>query len=70
MAGIKKQKHAQECLTLNVKEAAAVIGIGYMAMYDLCRRTDFPAIRVGRRILIPRGALMRWLETQAGSRSN
>jgi len=33
-------------------------------VYALVNRADFPKIRVGRKILIPRDALMRWLDAQ------
>lgn len=55
-----------EKLTYSVKEAAAVVGIGYIGMYDLCHRDDFPAIRIGKRIVIPKDGLQRWLVRQSG----
>lgn len=39
-------------------------GIGRNTVYALVNRADFPKIRVGRRILIPRDALNRWLDKQ------
>lgn len=32
--------------------------------YALVNRADFPKIRVGRKILIPRDAFLRWLDAQ------
>ena len=55
-----------EKLTYSVKEAAAVVGIGYIGMYQLCNREDFPAIRIGKRIVIPKDGLQRWLARQSG----
>ncbi len=51
---------------LNVPEAAAVLGVSCKAMYDMVHREGFPVVRVGRRFLIPRKALLDWLERQAG----
>ena len=47
--------------TLTVEEAARVLGIGRSAAYIAARRGDLPAIRIGRRYLIPRVALERML---------
>lgn len=55
-----------EKLTYNAKEAAAALGIGLLGVYDLCNRSDFPAIRIGRRIVIPVDGLKRWLARQSG----
>ena len=54
-----------EKIALNVKEAAALLGISRPTMYQLCRRDDFPALRVGNRTLISRAGLERWVEQQA-----
>lgn len=50
-----------ERLTLSVLEAARIAGIGKNSMYEAVRRGDFPSIRVGRRMLIPRSAFLRIL---------
>ena len=48
-------------LTLTVREAASVAGLGLNSMHEALRRGDFPSIRVGRRLLIPRAAFERIL---------
>ena len=53
--------------THNVREVADILGICLPAVYELCGRKDFPAIRVTpRRIIIPVDGLQRWLEEQSG----
>ena len=52
-------------LTLNVTEAARLIGINKNAVYALCKTPGFPAIELGRRVLIPREALEVWLNEKA-----
>ena len=42
-------------LTLTVEEAAASLGISRASAYEAVRRGEIPAIRIGRRILVPRG---------------
>jgi len=48
-------------LTLTVEEAAASLGISRASAYEAVRRGEIPAIRIGRRILVPRAALERFL---------
>lgn len=56
-------------IALNVSEAAALLGISRPTMYQLCRRDDFPALRVGNRTLISKAGLERWVEQQAEVRA-
>lgn len=49
--------------TLTVEEAARCLGIGRSGAYAAARAGEIPVIRVGRRLLVPRAALDRWLET-------
>jgi excisionase family DNA binding protein len=48
-------------LTLTVEEAAATLGISRASAYEAVRRGEIPAIRIGRRVLVPRVALDRLL---------
>lgn len=56
-------------LALNSKEAAAALGISLPTFYELSGRSDFPVIRVGRRVLVPVDGLRRWLDEQSGGQS-
>jgi excisionase family DNA binding protein len=51
-----------ERLTLTVEEAAVILGISRAFAYDAVRRGEIPAIKIGRRILVPKLALNRLLE--------
>lgn len=51
-------------IALNVTEAAEALGVSRPTVYQLCRRADFPAARVGGRVLIPKSKLQAWLEKQ------
>lgn len=53
-------------LNYTVKEAANAARVSLPTMYEWCKRTDFPALKVGRKILIPIAPFQRWLEVQAG----
>jgi len=48
-------------LTLTADEVAEILGIGRSAVYESIRRGDLPALRFGRRIVVPREALLRLL---------
>ena len=48
-------------LTSSVEEAAAALGIGRRLAYEAIARGELPAIRVGRRLLVPRVALAAML---------
>lgn len=48
-------------IALSVSDAAAALGISRPTMYTLMHRADFPVVRVGRRVLIPKAALEAWL---------
>lgn len=50
---------------MSVNDAAEAIGVSRPTMYQLIERTDFPKIRVGRRIIIPRRSFEEWLEKEA-----
>lgn len=49
-------------LTMTVSEVAAALKIGRGLAYEAVRRGEIPAIRVGRRLLVPRRALEKLLE--------
>ena len=51
-------------LALRPKEAAAALGIGNNAIYELCARQDFPTLKIGNKIIIPVDGLRRWLVSQ------
>ena len=52
-----------EKLTVSVEEAARLLGIGRGTAYELARQGKLPgALRLGRRIVVSRQALERFLE--------
>lgn len=54
-------------LCLKPKEAAPLLGVSAPVVYELCHRPDFPAIRVGRSIVIPVDQLREWLAQQSAA---
>jgi excisionase family DNA binding protein len=51
-----------ERFTYSVTEAAAVLGISRTLAYELVARGELPHVRFGRRVLVPRKALMGLVE--------
>lgn len=54
--------NSDESLVLTPVETAKLLRIGRATVYEQIRLGTIPSIRMGRRILIPRAALMRKLE--------
>lgn len=48
----------------DVQELAEKLGVGMSKARELTRRPDFPAIRLGRRVIIPVDRLRDWLNRQ------
>lgn len=56
-----------ERITLTVEEAGERLGISRSLAYELVRRGELPAVRLGRRIVVPRQAIERVLDPAAAS---
>ncbi|MHB1486639.1 MAG: helix-turn-helix domain-containing protein [Acidimicrobiales bacterium] len=56
------EERPQQRLTMTVEEAATALGISRATAYEAVSRGEIPAIRIGRRILIPKVALEKLLE--------
>ena len=55
-----------EPVLLTVREAAKILRISADLAYTLVRVGALPVLRLGeRRVVIPREALLRWIQTQA-----
>ena len=52
-------------LTLKAREAAEVLRISKSKVYELARSESFPAVRIGKRVVIPRDKLIQWMNAQA-----
>ena len=63
---MKDPDKTENRMTLTIKETASLLGISLPTCYALANREDFPALRFGRKILVNRDGLTRWLEKQTG----
>lgn len=60
----KSRKPDLEPLVYNVAEIASLMDINLISAYELAKQEDFPSIRIGRRLIIPKQAFHQWLDQQ------
>lgn len=51
---------------INVEELAQVLKISKTRAYELVKMQGFPAVKLGKRILVPTDALVQWLNANLG----
>lgn len=49
-------------LFLNAETVANVLGIVMSSAYKLMKEKDFPALRVGNRLIVPKEKFIAWVE--------
>ena len=63
----KLQGETEYRLTITVPQMAKLINLNLTSSYELCRRADFPKLKIGKRIIVPIIPFLAWLENQAKS---
>ena len=53
-------------LFLNAAMVAQVLGVSPASSYELMHEKDFPALRIGKRIVVPKEAFIQWVEQHTG----
>ena len=53
-------------LFLNADTVAKVLGVSPSSGYELMREKDFPALRIGNRIVVPKESFIRWVDEHTG----
>ena len=53
-------------LFLNAKMVAQVLGVSISTAYELLNDPGFPALRVGKRMVVPKEKFILWAEGQSG----
>ena len=48
-------------LMLNMKQLSDLLGISDASAYELVQEEDFPSLRIGKRIVVPKEELRRWI---------
>ena len=59
----------QQRMTVDIKEAARILGISRGLAYAMAKQNRLPIIRLGRRMVVPKAALDRML-AEAGKTNN
>ena len=53
-------------LMLSVPDIAKVLGISRAGAYELAHNREFPFMKIGNRIIIPKEKFLLWIEKQCG----
>ena len=51
---------------LNASQLAAALGISRAGAYKLLNTGTFPTLRIGKRLLVPKDKLIKWIEQNPG----
>lgn len=51
-------------LVLNAQQLAGVLNISRANAYKLLHREDFPTLHIGKRMLVSRDKLVKWMDRQ------
>ena len=53
-------------LFLNASTVAKVLGIAPSSAYELMHEKDFPVLKVGSRMVVPKEKFIQWVEQHTG----
>ena len=53
-------------LFLNAETLAKLLGVSVSSSYELMHEKDFPAIRIGSRLVVPKEKLQLWIDAKTG----
>ena len=53
-------------LFLNAKMVAQVLGVSISTAYEVMHEPDFPVLRVGHCMVVPKEKLIQWVEEYTG----
>ena len=53
-------------LMLSVPDLVALLGISRAGAYELVKRKGFPALHIGKRVLVPKDKLIAWIGENTG----
>ena len=53
-------------LFLNAETVAKVLGIAPSSAYELMHEADFPVLKVGNRMIVPKEKFVEWVQRRTG----
>lgn len=62
----KYQTYDDLPLFLNAKTVAEVLGVSPATSYELLHESDFPSLKIGNRIVIPKEQFIQWVQAHTG----
>ena len=60
------RSYADLPLFLNANLVAQVLGVSISTAYEVMHEPNFPTLRVGSRMVVPKGKFIQWAEEQSG----
>ena len=52
-------------LTLSAEQVASVLGLSRAKAYELMHSKGFPTLVIGKRMVVPKDKLIRWIDQQS-----
>ena len=53
-------------LFLNADVVGKVLGVSISSAYELMHEKDFPSVRIGNRLIIPKDKFIKWVDGKVG----
>ena len=60
------QNYDELPLFLNARMVADALGVSPSSGYELMREPDFPALKIGSRVVVPKEKFIAWVEHKTG----
>ncbi len=61
MKNASYQSYDELPLFFNADTVAKVLGVSVSSAYELMHEKDFPALKIGNRIVVPKGDFSQWV---------
>lgn len=55
-------------MTMTVEEMGKELGVSRVTAYELAQQPGFPSFSIGRRVLVSRDGLLKWIEKQCSAK--
>ncbi len=66
---MKNYKNYSELpLAMNAKDVMMALGLSRAGVYNLLKETDFPSMKVGSRIIVPKDKFINWMNKKVGEK--
>lgn len=66
MKGSMYQNYEELPLFLNSETVAKVLGVSSSSAYELMHEPDFPMLRIGNRMVVPKEQFIQWVMERTG----